>query len=72
MGMMAPKEGPAPSEGICYGCRHVGDGRFSDPRLGHCKGTGHLPSAPEDRWPGFICTCFCVSVENLDKAIDGL
>jgi hypothetical protein len=54
-----------PSQGLCYGCRHVGDKRFS--ATGHCNGTGHLEGNAQ--WPGFICTCYCVSLEDLDKAL---
>lgn len=55
-----------PSTGTCYGCRHVDDPRFST--SGHCHGIGDLES--EGRWPGFICTCYCASLAQLDKAIE--
>lgn len=69
MGVFYERTEPKPSQGICYGCRHVGDERFST--SGHCHGGGHLePNEKPYPWAGFICTCYCVSTENLDRAID--
>lgn len=44
-----------PSRGLCLGCRHVGNERYST--TGHCHGTGDLEAT--DIWPGFVCTCPC-------------
>lgn len=51
---------PEPTSGICYGCRHVGDPRFST--SGHCRGSGSLDPLVDRRttWPGFACVCDCV------------
>lgn len=49
-----------PSEGVCYGCRHDGDTRFST--SGHCLGTGDME--PTAAWPGFKCTCACRTKEG--------
>jgi len=51
---------PPPSEGVCYGCRHVGETRFST--TGHCFGAGDLE--PTAAWRGFKCTCACRTKEG--------
>ena len=45
-----------PTSGLCLGCRHPDDERFST--TGHCRGGGDM-APTESGWPGFICTCDC-------------